>query len=130
MPVYPNGNPARLGVTKGILVSILKTILNKLILFDPTLYSKNFQSIFSFTGGQGPSEGDSAMQVEGKYEKENLSSFLSYYSPKRYADKLKNHYGSQFGSLEEEIQSKILTTEEIENERREKRKERDRRDEM
>lgn len=42
MPVYPGANPARIGVTKSTLVQIIKTILNKQILFDPTLYSKNF----------------------------------------------------------------------------------------
>lgn len=42
------GNPEGYGITKGTLVEILKHVVNKQILFDRTLYSKNFQSIFSF----------------------------------------------------------------------------------
>jgi hypothetical protein len=68
--------------------------------------------------------------VDSKFEFENISSFLAYYNPKRYSEKLKNHYGSEFESLDEEIRSRIMTQEELENEKRESRREKERRDEM
>lgn len=126
MPIYPGANPSRLGLTKGTLVQIVKTVLNKQILFDPTLFSKNFQSIFNFT----PMMPEEQKLVDSKFEFENISSFLAYYNPKRYSEKLKNHYGSEFESLDEEIQSRIMTQEELENEKRESRREKERRDEM
>lgn len=59
-----------------------------------------------------------------------ISSFLNFYKPKMYADRARDAFGQGYNGLEEQIQSKIMTPEELENEKREYRRERERKDEL
>jgi histone-lysine N-methyltransferase SETD2/UMP-CMP kinase len=42
------GGYKNIGLTKGDIITICKSILNRVILYDDSLYSKNYQSIFPF----------------------------------------------------------------------------------
>ena len=137
MFVHPLGQPEQYGVTKSTLIEILRYVVNKQILFDRTLHNKNFQSIFSFDsqtminlpdGDEDEGEGREFEFPQGKHL--SISSFLNFYKPKRYADRLRDSQSRAFGSLEELIQNKVMTKEELDHEKRENRRERERKDEL
>ena len=138
MFVHPNGNPSEYGINKSRLVEIVKHVVNKQIISDRSLQSKNFQSIFSFDSQtiihleEDDDEDESGSKIVDFSLEKNLSisSFLNFYKPKRYSDRLRDNYGSNFNGLEEDIQSKIMTPEELEHEKRENRRERERKDEL
>lgn len=138
MFVHPNGNPSEYGINKSRLVEILKHVVNKQIISDRSLYSKNFQSIFSFDSQtiihleEDDDEDEPGYKIADFSLEKNLSisSFLNFYKPKRYSDRLRDNYGSNFNGLEEDIQSKIMSPEELEHEKRENRRERERKDEL
>ena len=79
-----------IGLLKQDIITICKTILNRSILYDNSLYSKNYQSIFSFDS--------------------DLPNFLQYYNPKTYFDDYSNEKMSTF---ERSLRNRLMDEDEL-----------------
>jgi hypothetical protein len=88
------GGYKNIGLTKGDIITICKSILNRVILYDDSLYSKNYQSIFPFDS--------------------DLPNFLQYYNPKTYFE----YYSiDRISNFERSLRNKLMTEEEMKREK-------------
>lgn len=86
------GGYKNIGLTKNDVITICKLMINKVVYYDSSLFSRNYQSIFSFDS--------------------ELPNFLEYYNPKTYFD----YYSpDKVPVFEKNLRDRLMTSEEIEN---------------
>lgn len=86
------GSYKSIGLTKSDVVTICKLMINKVVYYDSSLFSRNYQSIFPFDS--------------------ELPNFLEYYNPKTYFD----YYSpTKIPIFEKNLRDRLMTKDEIEN---------------